>query len=344
MQDPIAGRSGAEEALAPYEIRGDQNARPFLRVVDLVQQVLGVPMAAIVLTDTDTHWIKAARGAPPSELRGIAPFAMHTIARNGPFAVTDLRQDSRFAASEMVTGPLHVLSFLGVPLVTPQGVTLGTLCAFDSELRQFDRIQGEIMKKLGEIAVDQLQAQHLARQDAMTGAFSRSGFFAELEKEFQRATRYERPSSLVLIDIDRFGAINDRYGHAVGDAVLVAVANICMASSRRSDLLGRIGGEEFALLLPETDAADARDAADRIRRQIESAIIQAGGIEVRTTVSMGVAPIPSLAEGSAGWLNEADIALYEARQFGRNRVVVARTRRRTLRPAPDEAPEPLQMH
>jgi diguanylate cyclase (GGDEF)-like protein len=109
--------------------------------------------------------------------------------------------------------------------------------------------------------------------------------------------------------------------------VLVSIANACMATMRRSDVFGRTGGEEFALLLPETEPEEARDAAERIRRIVESTIVETGAASIRATVSLGVAPIPAAAEGSDVWFSEADIALYEAKNFGRNRVVVARARR-----------------
>ena len=147
-----------------------------------------------------------------------------------------------------------------------------------------------------------------------------------------------------MIDVDRFRAINDRYGHAAGDAVLVSIANSCMASMRRSDIFGRIGGEEFGLLLPETDAEEARDAAERIRQTVESTIVQVGGIELRATVSMGVAPRPAASETVATWFNEADIALYEAKQFGRNRVVVGRARRPVDAPAGRDGTAPRALH
>jgi diguanylate cyclase (GGDEF)-like protein len=178
----------------------------------------------------------------------------------------------------------------------------------------------------------------------MTGALTRRGFFAEVEKEILRAIRYDRPSTLVVIDVYHFKSINDRYGHPAGDAVLVSIANACMASMRRSDVFGRIGGEEFGMLLPETDAEEARDAAERIRGIVESTIVQVGGAEVRATVSLGIAPIPLSGEPVSTWLSEADIALYEAKQFGRNRVIVGK-QRRPVAPLTDDAPrEPQRLH
>ena len=342
--DKLTDEEARLAALRRYEIREPSETKPFQRIVDLVQQVIGVPMAAVSLIDADRQLFKASRGLAITETPRAEAFCNHTIAHKEAFAVSDARLDPRFADNPMVTGSPHIRSYLGVPLTTPDGYNVGSLCAIDDEPRQFNRAQGEIMKKLAEIVVEQFELQQIARQDSLTGALTRRGFFAEVEKEFRRAGRYDRPSTLVAIDVDHFRAINDRYGHSAGDAVLVSIANACMANMRRSDIFGRLGGEEFALLLPETDAEEARDAAERIRRMIESTIVQVGGTEVRATVSMGIAPHPAEGETAAVWLAEADIALYEAKQFGRNRVAVAKARRPVSpRTRPGEAP-PKHLH
>jgi diguanylate cyclase (GGDEF)-like protein len=325
--DKLTDENGRLAALRRYEIHGSGETRPFQRIVDLVQQIMGVPMAAVTLIDADTQWFRAQRGLAGTDTPRADAFCTYTIAQHGPMAVTDARSDPRFADNPMVTGAPHIRSYLGVPLTTPDGYNVGSLCAIDNEPRQFDRLQGEIMKKLAEIAVEQFELQQIAKQDSMTGALTRRGFFAEVEKEFQRAGRYDRPSALVVIDVDHFKAINDRYGHPAGDAVLVSIANACMATMRRSDMFGRLGGEEFGLLLPETDSEEARLAAERIRELVESTIVQVGGTEVRATVSLGVAPRPAAGETVASWFSEADIALYEAKRFGRNRVAVGKPRR-----------------
>lgn len=328
MDNKLTDEEGRLAALRRYEIREIGDVRPFQRVVELVQQVIGVPMAAVSLIDADTQTFKASRGLDGIvETPRAEAFCAYTIAQKSPFAVNDALLDARFAGNPMVTGSPHVRSYLGVPLTTPDGYNVGSLCAIDDEPRQFDRKQGEIMSKLAEIVVEQFELQQIAKQDSLTGALTRRGFLAEVEKEFLRAGRYERPSTLVAIDVDYFKSINDRYGHPAGDAVLVSIANACLSSMRRSDFFGRLGGEEFALLLPETEAEEAREAAERIRRMIDSTIVQIGGAEVHATVSMGIAPRPGAGETVATWLSEADIALYEAKQFGRNRVAVGKARR-----------------
>lgn len=327
--DRLNDEPGRLAALRRYEVVDTAEEPPFQRIVELVQTVLNVPAAAVTLIDGDRQWYKAARGISGKSIPRDASFCNETIKQMGPLAVTDALTDGRFATNPMVLGAPHVRSYLGVPLTTPDGYNIGTLCAIDTEPRPFDARQADILKKLAEIVVEQFELRQIAKQDAMTGALTRRGFFAELEKEFLRAARYDRPSALLVIDVDHFRNINDRYGHPAGDAVLVSIANAAMATMRKSDIFGRIGGEEFAMLLPETDAEEARDAAERIRGIVEHTIVQTPAAEIKTTISIGIAPLPLPGEGSDVWFSEADIALYEAKQFGRNKVVVAKARRAT---------------
>jgi diguanylate cyclase (GGDEF)-like protein len=342
--DKLTDEEARLAALRRYEINEPSDNRPFQRIVELIQQVIGVPMAAVTLIDAETQWLKAARGLAFGETPREDAFCNHTIRQFGPFAVNDALLDPRFANNPMVTGSPHIRSYLGMPLTTPEGYNIGSICAIDDEPRQFDRAQGEIMRKLAEIVVEQFELQQIAKQDAMTGALTRRGFFAEVEREFRRAGRYDRPSTLIVIDVDHFKSINDRYGHPAGDAVLVSIANTCMATMRRSDIFGRIGGEEFGLLLPETHAEEAREAAERVRLMVESTIVQVGGIEVRATVSLGVAPRPAATEPVATWFGEADIALYEAKQFGRNKVVVGKARRPVAQSSAVAGADPHALH
>src|SRR3569623_397622 len=310
--DRLRDEEGRLAALRRYEILDTSEQEPLQRTVELIQTILHVPAAAVTLIDAERQWYKAARGISGRSIPREAAFCNETIQHMQPLAVTDALADGRFADNPMVTGAPHVRSYLGVPQTTPNGYFIGTLCAIDTEPRPFDARDAGILEKLAEIVVEQFELRQIAKLDAMTGGLSRRGFFAELEKEFLRAGRYDRPSALVLIDVDHFHAVNDRYGHAAGDAVLVSIANACMATMRKSDVFGRVGGEEFGLLLPETGPEEALDAAERIRKLVEQTVIETTAGPVRATISLGIAPMPAVAEGAATWFSEADIALYEA--------------------------------
>jgi diguanylate cyclase (GGDEF)-like protein len=165
------------------------------------------------------------------------------------------------------------------------------------------------------------QLERLATTDGMTGIFNRRHFLALADREWRRSKRYQRPLSLLMIDIDLFKSINDRFGHEMGDQVIMRLASIARERKRDSDVLARIGGEEFALLLPETDLQQAHIVAERLREDVaRTPLVAAQGV-VPTTISIGVATTASHMSGIADLMKSADQALYDAKNAGRNRVV-----------------------
>ena len=163
----------------------------------------------------------------------------------------------------------------------------------------------------------------LATIDGLTSVFNRRRFDELAHAEWLRYQRYMRPLSLLILDIDNFKSINDRFGHAAGDNVLIAMGKICNSAKRKTDVLARVGGEEFALLLPETDEAAATIFAERLRQEIEDHLHLIDGERVRVTVSIGMASATQSMSGFEALRKRADDALYAAKRGGRNRVVVA---------------------
>lgn len=168
------------------------------------------------------------------------------------------------------------------------------------------------------------QLEQLARTDALTGLSNRRDFEDRALHELQRARRLDRPLTLLMLDVDHFKQVNDRHGHAAGDQVLQAVAKVCRTQLRDFDLLARLGGEEFAVLLPEAGLVDGLDVAERLRQAIEAAPLgEAAGQEIRCTVSIGLAVRSDSDESVAPLLVRADQALYAAKRAGRNRVAAS---------------------
>jgi diguanylate cyclase (GGDEF)-like protein len=164
----------------------------------------------------------------------------------------------------------------------------------------------------------------LAITDALTGIYNRRHFMTRFESEWNRYLRYGRPLSLLMLDIDLFKSVNDRYGHDVGDRVIVHVARLCEAQTRNSDLVARIGGEEFAILLPESDLEEARVVAERLRGTLAEQPLPDGEQVIAVTISIGVAQADTAMAGLAELSKRADEALYAAKRGGRNRVETAR--------------------
>lgn len=164
------------------------------------------------------------------------------------------------------------------------------------------------------------EMRRLAAFDDLTGLAGRRHFATELERELDRARRELRPLSVLMIDADHFKAVNDVYGHAAGDAVLIALADSLKHCTRSLDVVGRLGGEELGVLLPGADAQIALMVAGRLRAAIEKLRVPWRGDVVRVTVSIGVATWDASLTGAA-LLDRADQALYRAKSTGRNRVV-----------------------
>jgi len=155
----------------------------------------------------------------------------------------------------------------------------------------------------------------MSRHDELTGLANRRAFDAFMLETFNRARRYQRPLSLLTIDVDEFKSYNDAFGHPAGDEVLTAVAAVFAAIARDTDLVARIGGEEFAIVLPETAETGARALAERIRETVAEIRLQRS-----ITVSIGVASLSSATATAAALLQQSDSALYAAKRGGRNRV------------------------
>lgn len=295
--------------------------QPFEKIVTLVRTVLAVPIATVTLVDRDRQWFKAKRGLEAAETPRSMSFCTHTIREREPLVVEDAEADPRFAGSPLVVGPPFIRSYAGVPLRTPDGHNVGSLCAMDTRPRRFSPADIGILSNFANIVCDELELRLIAQSDHLTGTLTRRGFVEQVEREIARSTRYSRPGSLIILDLDHFKSINDNHGHAVGDAVLCQVADVMRSSLRPSDVVGRLGGEEFGILLPETGEREAILTADRLRRAIDAHQVRVSDhLSVHVTASLGVAGLTEGMAAFADWLQAADAMLYAAKQSGRNAV------------------------
>jgi diguanylate cyclase (GGDEF)-like protein len=321
LNKKFSDEAGRQAALERYEVLDTPAEEPFDKITSLVRAVLDVPICAVTLIDRERQWFKSIQGLDASETPRSISFCTHTIQDEKPLLVADAGEDERFKANPFVVGAPHVRSYLGAPLRTPDGYNLGALCAIDTVPRQFTKAQLDIVTNFASLVVDELELRRIAERDHLTGSLSRRGLISRLEKEIKRFQRYQRPSAFLMMDIDHFKSVNDRFGHPTGDKVLKAVAAACSQQLRANDFMGRLGGEEFGILLSETDEAGAWSAAEKIRRSIENLLVPAGG-GIGVTASFGLAAMNFEVATAEDWVATADEALYCAKRSGRNRCVI----------------------
>ncbi|QJR09014.1 hypothetical protein DSM104443_00049 [Usitatibacter rugosus] len=225
---------------------------------------------------------------------------------------------------------------LGV--LTVQTTTLGaygereklvfrTICGYAAVAFANARAHGQLEEKHRRLGETESEMRKLATTDPLTGLANRRRFFATAESEVSRAIRYGGAIGVVMADLDRFKSINDQGGHGAGDRVISAVSTVLRAQQRPHDVIGRMGGEEFAFVLPGADLEATMKAAERIRVAVEALEVEYAGAPFRATISLGCAAVvdaQTLRGSSAAELEDllraADAALYEAKRLGRNRV------------------------
>ena len=256
---------------------------------------------------------------------GSVGYVVRAVREHNPLLIYDLRTDPSNLTGQLSEGR-DVRSVIVAPLVT-KGITLGAISLESTQVGAFNDSDMRMLSSFAATATVALnnahlheEVQKLAITDSLTGLYNRRGFFELGQREVERSRRFNRPLVAIMLDVDRFKFINDLYGHPVGDRVLQVVAKRCAENLRRIDLLGRFGGDEFTLLLPETDIYRARGVAERLRHCVETSPVETGRGLVEVTVSLGIARATTSTPDLDVLIGRADAAMYLAKQAGRNRV------------------------
>jgi diguanylate cyclase (GGDEF)-like protein len=307
-------------------------------LLDHVARVAPYDTASIMLLDPHTHRVRMdrARGYERLGLGDRADrFTLHLddyanlarmAATRRPHVVPDTHADAFWVPGELAA---HIGSWAGAPIVA-RGQLLGFLSLDKFEAGFYTAEMADRLAAFAAAAGLALEnarlyaeQQRLAVTDGLTGIANRRQFDSVLARELLRAVRYSRPLALILLDLDDFKRFNDRYGHPAGDGVMRALALVLAQSLRAMDLAARYGGEEYAVILPETDGASACQVAEHLRQMVAQLPLapQAGASQV--TISLGVAVAPEHGATPDDLVRAADAALYEAKRLGKNRVCFA---------------------
>ncbi|HEX7081246.1 MAG TPA: sensor domain-containing diguanylate cyclase [Gammaproteobacteria bacterium] len=310
----------------------------FERITRLARRALDVPVAAITLINADTQWFKSVSGWVVSELPRSRSLCNLTLEKNDLNVIADMACDPRTADHPLVVSAPRFRFYGGHPLTDTSGLLGGTFCVFDVKPRHLSKAECQCLGDLAalaqrEIADDQLRSVHasltaklsVARREAMidplTRLWNRRGATMLLESAVQRADRHAAPLGLALLDLDNFKQVNDTFGHHIGDEVLRRIGARLVASVRSEDLICRMGGDEFLLLVADADAETAATVAERVRRAINETPVPTRDRAIAMTASVGFTVREPRDEASVeALLERADDALLQAKGGGRNRV------------------------
>jgi diguanylate cyclase (GGDEF)-like protein len=300
-------------------------------VVDGCAGILGSEISAVYLLDRE-RWslcLRATQGRSDDAFVAVVPVSETLLgaAFEDGYAF-DSPTDPRSRLSAWLTSPGSVRSQVAVAL-RAGGESVGVLVLAWTRERRLEEADIERVHIVADQSSLSLQnallhaeLERLSVTDRLTELFNHGYLHQRLDQELQRASRFDRPLSVVMLDIDDFKGYNDRFGHPKGDDVLRDVSALIRENLREMDIAARYGGEEFVVVLPETDAAGAHLVAERIRASVAGHLF-AGEDEqhpVHKTVSVGVASFPQHALGIDGLVERADSAMYRAKRAGKDRV------------------------
>ena len=325
-REPTSDDLSEAERLEAVERLGILDTPPdpaFDTIARLARTTLGAATALVSLIDAHRQWVLACDGAERGEVPRRDSFCRRTILRSGPLIVLDALADPRFADNPFVTGEPYLRFYAGVPLVTRDGHAIGTLCVHDPRPRtDFSEEHLAMLLDLAALTMIQIELREVAGTDPLTGLLSRRAFQEPAARAVAVAQRQRYDLSCIAFDIDHFKSVNDRFGHAGGDRVLVGAAEAWSSVLRETDIFGRIGGEEFAAVV-HAGRRDALVLAERLRAALAEKPFEMDGKTLKVTASFGVATLDRMTDGFDALLARADAALYEAKNAGRDRCVAS---------------------
>jgi diguanylate cyclase (GGDEF)-like protein len=313
----------------------------FERITRLARRALQAPVAAISLLNEDKQWFKSAAGWGISELPRDQAICRLTVEANQILLIGDTLEDPLVAKLPVVAAAPRFRAYAGHPLLDEHGACVGTFCVFDLKPREFLAADRQTLIDLAALAQRELVSDHLtnahaaltsklgmarreALMDPLTHLWNRRGASVLLKGAFASADHRGAPLALALLDLDNFKRINDNHGHQTGDEVLRRIASRLLSAVRGDDAICRLGGDEFLVLMADTDANIASRVAERIRHAITDTPVPTRDGAMTVSVSVGCTiRQPRDTTAVEALLERADQALMQSKAAGRNRVRIA---------------------
>lgn len=308
-------------ALRSLNILDTSPEERFDRLTRMAKRMFGVPIALVSLVDENRQWFKSCLGLDASETPRDISFCGHAILGNEVFIIPDASKDERFADNPLVVNDPKIRFYAGCPLRFTDGSKLGTLCIIDHEPRALSDDDLEFLKDLALTAERELTAIQLATLDDLTNIPNRRGFMMIAQHSLQLCVRQQIAATLVYLDLDNLKIINDTFGHAEGDRVLMAFAKHMSALCRESDLFSRLGGDEFAMLLTSVAKDLAEEIIARLQHSLDAYVV-ASKLDYGIKFSCGVVEYSADKHHSIETLVEnGDALMYENKKAKKSSVM-----------------------
>ncbi len=309
-------------------------------ILDLLAELMHVPVALIIHAEKNNLSIYAKNRSEENRftqdnhlLANAYLFSQTVIETEQVMMITDADNEPSWSKRDRPESEL--VNYLGYPIIWPDGELFGAICVLNTQVVNYTEKQQKLMLQIKNIVESNLELleknqqleilsknlQYLANTDDLTSTWNRRAFINESNKELQRTLRSQHDVCLIMMDIDDFKDINDAYGHEVGDEVLKLFSHCIQATKRPYDIFGRIGGEEFAILLPETTLKQATILAERLRHKVSEIFYFTNGESIKITVSIGVYQLEVNETNILLALNKVDKLLYAAKHAGKNTVM-----------------------
>jgi diguanylate cyclase (GGDEF)-like protein len=313
------------QAVRSYEILDSGPEVDFDALTRLAAYAFDAPAAVVGLMDADRLWFKSRFGLDVPQLdRRIAFCAFAVMKPDELLVVEDLAQDPRFSNNPLVVEAPNLRFYAGAPLVDHQGYALGTIAVVDVKPRELNKTQQNALRDISTLVMTALDNRrralllsHMARTDHLTGLANRADFDVALNSQIAHTARTGEPFSLLYMDLDGFKNANDQFGHAAGDEVLREVARRLAQQVREEDMLARIGGDEFGVVIRGGTQESAETLAKRLDEAMSPPIDLPGGKQANVGISIGIAAYTNSNETHLALLARADQALYEAKRLRR---------------------------
>lgn len=257
----------------------------FDRLTRLARALFDIPVAVVSLVDADRQWFKSCDGLAARQTSRDVSFCGHAILQDGVFEIPDATLDARFSDNPLVTGEPHVRYYAGRPLKTRNGSAIGTLCLIDHQPRRLSDEQRAQLNDLAVLAEQEIEALQSATIDPLTQLVNRQGFEHMANYALSLCRRVGTQATLLLFDLEGFRDINERFGYVEGDQALKGFAQLLRTVLREMDNIGRLGGDQFVVLLMGANLSESRVALARIDRAVQAANHRAArGFELRYSV------------------------------------------------------------